>query len=141
MVPSLWSNSNQRQSAKQNWQGSKSCMFCHQNETIKHLFFQCRFARSIWSIIQVASNLYPPRSVTNIFGNWLHGIDKRFRKLIRVGALAIIWSLWLCRNDKVFNDKLSSPLQVIYRGTGTLRSRLYLQRVEHRDLFTEVCAR
>jgi hypothetical protein len=60
--------------------------------------------------------------------------------LIRVGALVVIWSLSLCRNDKVFNNKLSSPLQVIYRCTGTLRLWSSLQRVEHRDLFMEVCA-
>jgi hypothetical protein len=104
--------------AKWNLHGNKNCVFCHhQDETIKHLCFQCRFIRSIWSIIQVASDLYPPRSVANIFDNWLHGIDNRFRTLIRVGALAVIWSLSLCRNDKVFNDKISSPLQVIYRCT------------------------
>jgi hypothetical protein len=79
--------------AKQNWHENKSCVFCHHDGTIKHLFFQCRFARSIWSIIQVASDLYPPCSVANIFGNWMHGIDNRFRTLIRVGALAVIWSL------------------------------------------------
>jgi hypothetical protein len=70
--------------------GSIMCVFCHQNEMIKHLFFQCRFARSIWSVIQVTSKLYPPTSVTNIFGNWLHGIDLRFRTLIRVGALVLV---------------------------------------------------
>jgi hypothetical protein len=75
---------------KRNWHGSTRCVFCHQDETIKHLFFQCRFARSIWSIIQVASSLYPPTSVANIFGNWLHGINLRFRMLIRVGVLAVI---------------------------------------------------
>jgi hypothetical protein len=64
-----------------------------------------RFGRSIWSIIQVASSLYPPTSVVNVFGNWLHGIDLRFRRLIRMGALAVIWALWLCRNDKIFNGK------------------------------------
>jgi hypothetical protein len=58
-----------------------------------------------------------------------------------VGAIAFIWSLWLCRNDKVFNDKNSSILQVIYRGISTLRLWSSLQRVEDRDLFTEVCAR
>jgi hypothetical protein len=31
-----------------------------------------------------------------------------------VGAFAVIWSLWLCRNDKVFNDKVSSPLLMVY---------------------------
>ena len=95
---------------KRNWHGSTKCMFCPHEETIKHLFFECSFARSIWSAIQIASNLYPPKSVANVFGNWLHGIDKKFRTVIRVGAIAVIWSLWLSRNDKVFNDKDFSRL-------------------------------
>ena len=107
---------------KRNWHGSTQCLFCPHDETIKHLFFQCKLARSIWSVIQIVSGLYPPCSVANIFGNWLHGIDHRFRTFLRVGALAVIWSLWLCRNDKVFNDKSTSLMQVIYRCTGTLRS-------------------
>ena len=102
---------------KRNWNGSKKYAFCLHDETINHLFFDCKVARSIQSTIQVASNLYPPRSVANIFGNWLHGIDNKFRTIIRVGAIAIIWSLWLCRNDRVFNDKNVSFLQVIYRCT------------------------
>ena len=114
---------------KHKWLESSQCVFCHHNETIKHLFFQCRFARSIWSCIQVAYDLYPPTSVANIFGNWLHGIDHRFITLIRVGALAVIWSLWLCRNDKVFTDKNCSLMQVIYRCTTILRSWSALQRV------------
>jgi hypothetical protein len=114
-------------------------MFCNQDETIKHLFFNCRFARDIWSLIQVASSLYPSTSVVNIFGNWLHGIDLRFRRLIRVGALAIIWSIWLCRNNNVFNNKNYSLLQVIYRCTGILRLWSPLQWMEYRDLFTEAC--
>ena len=54
---------------KRNWQGSTNYIFYLQEESIKHLFFQCRVARSIWSAIQIASNLYPPRSVANVFGN------------------------------------------------------------------------
>jgi hypothetical protein len=122
---------------KHNWLLSMQCVLYHHNETIKHLFFQCRFA----SCIQVASDLYAPTSVVNIFGNWLHGTDHGFRMFIRVGALAIIWSLWLCRNDKVFNDKNYSLLQVIYRCTATLRSWSALQNAENRDLFTKVYTR
>jgi hypothetical protein len=61
--------------------------------------------------------------------------------LIRMGALAVIWSLWLYRNDKVFNDKNCFLLHVIYRCTGTLCLWSSLQRMENRDLFTEVCTR
>src|SRR4051812_17682988 len=52
---------------KRNWQGSKKCVSCAHDETIKHLFFTCTVARSIWSAIQLASNLYQPTSVANIF--------------------------------------------------------------------------
>jgi hypothetical protein len=116
-------------------------VFCHQDETINHLFFQCRFARSIWSLNQVASSLYPPTSVANIFGNCLHGIDLRFRMLIRVGALVVIWLLWLCRNDKVFYDKKCSLLQVLYRCTGILHLWSPLQRLENRDIFMNIYTR
>jgi hypothetical protein len=40
--------------------------------------------------MQVASTLYLPQSVTNIFGNWLNDIDHIFRMHIRVGAIAFI---------------------------------------------------
>ena len=126
---------------RRNWQGSTKCCFCHHEETIKHLFFECQFARSIWSTIQVASSLYPPSSVTNIFGNWLHGIDNRDRVHIRVGAIALLWSLWLCRNNAVFDAKMSSPMQVIFHCAHLLREWSTLQKPEHRDLYMEVCSR
>jgi hypothetical protein len=76
------------------------------------------------------SGLYPPTSIVNIFGNWLYGIDYKYLILffetylilLRVRAMALIWSLLLCKNDKVFNDKNYSLLQVIYRCTETLRT-------------------
>ena len=71
----------------------------------------------------------------------LHGVDRKERTIIRVGALTVIWSLWLCRNDKVFNDKDTSLLQVLYRCTGLLRSWSTLQRVENRGLFMAASAR
>ena len=126
---------------KRNWYGSKKCVFCHHDETIQHLFFQCKFASSIWSAIQIGSTLYPPRSVSNIFGSWLNGVDPRFKMRIRMGVIAVIWSLWLCRNDKIFNNKVVSFMQVIYWCTATIRSWLPLQRVEHRDLVSEAVAR
>ena len=52
---------------KRNWHGSTKCVFCPQDKTIKHLFFECKVARYIWSAIHIASNLYPPQSVANIF--------------------------------------------------------------------------
>jgi hypothetical protein len=69
------------------------CFFFQQDETIEHVFFQCLFARFIWSTIQIGSTLYPPCSVVIIFVNWLNDVDARFKLLIRVRVIAIIWSL------------------------------------------------
>jgi hypothetical protein len=55
--------------------------------------------------------------------------------------MALIWSLWLYRNDKVFNDKNCTPLQVIYRCTCIFRIWSQLHRLEDLDLFMEVCTR
>jgi hypothetical protein len=126
---------------RRNWHGSSKCCFCPHDETINHLFFQCRFARSIWSAIQVASNLYPPSSVSNIFGNWLHGIDIRDRIHIRVGAIALLWSLWLCRNKMVFESKMSTPMQVIFHCARLLQEWSALQRQEYQHLYVQVCSR
>src|SRR3954466_14193502 len=71
----------------------------------------------------------------------LHGIDNKIKTILRVGALAVIWSLWLCRNDKIFSDKNFTCLQVLYRCTGILRLWSILQRVEYRGLFMEAYAR
>ena len=49
----------------------------------------------------------------NIYGHWLDGIPNS--TLVRVGASALLWSLWLSRNDFCFfNGTHSSLLQVIF---------------------------
>jgi hypothetical protein len=118
----------------------KSEFFCHHDETINHLFFRCQFAKSIWSVTQIGSTLYPPRSVTNMFGNWLNGVDLRFKTFIRVEAITIIWSLWLCKNDKVFLIKIL-PCHWLFAGAllcsvrglcfSTRRIKTYLWRYLH----------
>lgn len=53
-----------------------------------------------------------------MFGNWLNGIDKDTKARIRVGTCAIVWSLWNCRNDIIFNKKGTAHfLQVIHMAT------------------------
>src|SRR3954471_336853 len=89
----------------------------------------------------MASNLYQPKSIANIFGNWLNRIDNKLKIILRVGVLAVIWSLWLCRNDKIFSDKNFTCLQVLYRCTGILCSWSILQRMEYRGFFMEAGAR
>lgn len=115
--------------AKRNSQGSKICCFCHKDETIKHLFFECHFARVVWSMIHAALGLSQPRSVSDMFGSWLWGIEKELKPLILLGVAATCWSLWLCRNDIIFGNKHNpSPMQVIYSIIHLLRTWAVLEK-------------
>jgi hypothetical protein len=41
-----------------------------------------------------------------MFGNWLNGVDKKTKMQIRVGTYALVWPLWNCRNDVIFNKSI-----------------------------------
>jgi hypothetical protein len=75
--------------AKWNWNGSVKCCFCHKDETIRHLFFEWQFARTTWNMVQVATNFYPPCSISNMFDSWLWGINKDLKPLALLGAATV----------------------------------------------------
>jgi hypothetical protein len=59
-------------------------------------------------------NISPPKNITNLFGNWLVGVNKKEKAHIRVGVCALLWAMWNVRNDYFFNKaKSNSFMQVI----------------------------
>ena len=51
------------------------------------------------------------------------------RRVILVGAAALCWAIWRCRNDIIFNKtKYSLFMQTVFRGTYWLRLWAQLQR-------------
>ncbi|WVZ90235.1 hypothetical protein U9M48_036551 [Paspalum notatum var. saurae] len=56
---------------KRRWQGSLTCAFCHKEETINHLLFECRLARSAWSVLQIATGINQPQNVILSATHWL----------------------------------------------------------------------
>ena len=114
---------------KHTWQGNITCCFCHEDKTIQHLFIDCRFARSVWSVAHIALNLAKPQSIWHMFGSWLYGVKKELRSLVLLGAGVIAWSIWLHRNGIVFKKKkIVSPVQVVYLATHWLRTWAILQK-------------
>lgn len=121
--------------AKRNWHGSLTCVFCHKEETINHLFFECRLARSVWNIVQMATGFNPPHNVEHMFGGWLLGLNKILKSVFLLGAAVLCWALWTGRNDLVFEKKLyCSPLQVILSASQCLSRWAILQRKEVRPM-------
>jgi hypothetical protein len=68
----------------------KNVFFCDSREAINHLFFTCTFARLVWRVVHFTFDIPPPANVTNMFGNWLNGVQKQIKAQICVGVCALI---------------------------------------------------
>ena len=62
--------------AKQNWQRNQQCCFCHENETIRHLFFNCRFTQMVWASVYAAWGIPKPRNVIESRAAIFREVDK-----------------------------------------------------------------
>jgi hypothetical protein len=81
--------------AKRNWNGGKQCYFCHENETIKHLFYECYYAEFMWGLSNLAFNIVPLRSIRHMYGTWLNQFGGKLKRQALAGASAFCWAIWL----------------------------------------------
>ena len=68
--------------ARRRWNGSLTCSFCNNNESIHHLFFDCYIAKSIWRIIYFALKIDMPISINHIIGSWESNNALAYKKLL-----------------------------------------------------------
>jgi hypothetical protein len=128
--------------AKQKWLGCKKCAFCDQDESIEHLFIRCTFARLLWRVVHFTFNIPPPTNIKNLFGNWLNGVNKQVKLRVRIGVCALIWAIWNCRNDVIFNKASNAQfLQVIHKVTSWINAWSLLLPEDQRAHMDTGCSR
>jgi hypothetical protein len=126
--------------AKRNWHGCTKCCFCDSMESVEHLFLYCPFARIVWRMMYFTYNIPPPTNITNMFGNWLNGVDRNDKARIRIGVSALCWSIWNCRNTIVFDkQKGTNFLQVIRLAAHWIQSWSLLLPEDQRELMVTGC--
>ncbi|KAL9281003.1 putative reverse transcriptase zinc-binding domain-containing protein [Arabidopsis thaliana] len=89
-----------------------NCPFCGEAETPFHLFVKCQFATWIWDHAPFQKHLDPAT-----FTSLQAFIEKAKTHTclppcgVNVGPLYhwIIWSIWITRNQRIFNDKRTNP--------------------------------
>ena len=104
---------------------------------IQHLFFDCRFTRMVWAPVYAAWGIPKPRNMANMFGSWLNRVPKDFKPVVLVGTAALYWSVWLCRNGVVFDNKQSFFFHVVFSTTHWLRTWAILQRPSSQEMLVE----
>ena len=79
-------------------------------------------------------------SVVHLFGSWMQDFRWDSKKIIFTSLCALLWSIWLSRNDVVFhNIQRQTVLQILFRATHLTRTWAILQKEEYRGLIADAC--
>ena len=89
--------------AKRNWVGDTRCSFCYSPENIQHLFLDYFYAKFLWSVVHLLFRISPPHSIEDIFNRWSKLGGNKHNKLLLTAASALLWTIWLTRNEVVFD--------------------------------------
>jgi hypothetical protein len=78
------------------------CIFCSEDESINHLFFECTMAWEIWQIISKFFSTSLGADYISVARFWLS--NKRNAVLNSVCS-ATLWCIWKFRNNMIFNGQ------------------------------------
>ncbi|CAN0858870.1 Putative ribonuclease H protein At1g65750, partial [Linum grandiflorum] len=94
----------------------KRCSLCRMEaETVSHLLLHCQYSSKVWgTFVQTTSRNGPfPCSIAKLWEEWEYGSDMTtFRKFHSVIQHAIMWHIWLERNDRILRDKECIEVQL-----------------------------
>ena len=94
----------------------------------------------VWNIVHITYGIQPPANFANMLSSQLHGLSLKLIYQILLGAAALCWSIWLNKNDMVFNEAKSNTfIHVIFRASFWIKQLSVLHREEERPLFKKGC--
>jgi hypothetical protein len=126
--------------AKRNWHGNERCCFCNNFEIVQHLFFDCALAKFIWRVVDLFFRFGAPNNIKNMFRSWVQNMNAKNKRLFYVGIGDMLWSIWLSRNDIIFNKTpISSYMQVIFIGIHWTRMWAKFQKEENQNSLQTAC--
>lgn len=110
--------------------GDTKCTRCGLTESIHHLLFQCEFAQRVWALAPINPNV-EGSGLIDFPVNWTNLMGLTCLPPIGLSAEVLIpwllWSLWIARNNLLFNKKTAAPEDIISRAVGSAREWLNAQ--------------
>ncbi|KAK1364861.1 hypothetical protein POM88_040422 [Heracleum sosnowskyi] len=97
--------------------GSTSCLRCNEDKSINHLLWQCDFVKMVMKLMLEWWGLSNLRMIADFDTMWES--CRLFKELImkeiwKTTLCACIWTIWLERNQRVFEHKESSVDNVMF---------------------------
>jgi hypothetical protein len=102
--------------AKRKQLDDKTCLFCKEDESIHHVFFECCVAQLMWAhMADIADVLITDFASLGKF--WV--IGNKYADL-NVFTVAVIWTLWKTRNNLCFQGACWTKLESLLGRCATL---------------------
>jgi len=100
----LWLLSHNRILTRDNLQKRRdvsdpTCLFCSEQESIRHLFFDCCVAVSVWSLVAEVLGENIGADYESVAKLW---VANKKHLVTNVISSAVLWSLWKLRNEICF---------------------------------------
>jgi hypothetical protein len=90
-----------------------TCLFCNEEETCNHLFYDCVVVSAAWAevkrITKISTDFHYFSDVADLWN-----YDKKI-KLVNMMHVALLRVIWLMRNDICFNRVKWSGMQILWR--------------------------
>ena len=108
-----------------------TCLFCVENESCHHLFFDCAVARRCWTVVSDILGIQVGGDIVSIGQLWLS--DKK-NSVINMITSAVLWSIWKLRNELCFQRSGWKSMEVLfYKILGLLQNWTVLCPVNKRE--------
>jgi predicted GNAT superfamily acetyltransferase len=77
----------------------KTCLFCDEQETVQHLYYECVVAKRVWECISGVFGFAIGSDFESMTKCWL--CNKKYGNF-NIFAAAVCWALWKLRNCVCF---------------------------------------
>jgi hypothetical protein len=89
----------------------KSCLFCTENESVTHLFYECCVAKNMWKEVAEITNRPVVVDFESMAKLWVR--DTKL-KAVNVFYTAVNWCIWKARNDLCFQGVCWTGMKKLY---------------------------
>ena len=88
------------------------CVFCSEQETNTHLFFECIVAKNIWSFVADHFQVRMGIGYESVARFW---VSNRKNSALNIVSSAVLWCLWKYRNSIIFNNTFWTSILQVWR--------------------------
>ncbi|CAN1772638.1 Transcription factor MYC2 [Linum perenne] len=100
----------------------RECGLCGlADETAGHLFIHCPIAQECWRVAGVLQAVMSGLTNVDSFGGWLFEVVSRNTEEVTQRVWVVLGAIWQERNNRIWNNKASTPDWVVQEAVGELR--------------------